>query len=162
MWFREVSDLRQAAAAVRRARCGRIAMADQRFVSVQLRPWPKLVSLPEVWWGRRFHQRHPGDNCWLYYHQPWRLPNFLALTYVVSGGDATLGTFHGALVILDEIARLKQSDAIVCDVTNRRISDRLLSRWGWEPHVLHSRRRHFIKRFYGVYPECRLADYGVR
>jgi hypothetical protein len=58
-------------------------------------------------------------------------------------------------LVLDEIARIKQTDAIVCDVRNARISDRLLRRWGWESHVPQSRRRHFIKRFYGEYPDTR-------
>jgi hypothetical protein len=53
---------------------------------------------------------------------------------------------------LDEIARIKGIDALVCEAWNLRLSDRLLRRCGWERHVLHSRRRHFIKRFYGRYP----------
>ena len=60
-----------------------------------------------------------------------------------------VGSF--ALLVLDEIAKLKRTDAIVCEVSNWRISDRLLTRWGWESHLGESRRRHFIKRFYGDY-----------
>ena len=55
--------------------------------------------------------------------------------------------------MLDEIARIKGTDAIVAELSNLRISDRLARRWGWEPHVPSSRRRHYIKRFYGSYPE---------
>jgi hypothetical protein len=57
--------------------------------------------------------------------------------------------------VLDEVARLKASDAILCDVWNWRISDRLLARWGWQPHKPDRWHRHFIKRFYGVYPPRR-------
>ena len=35
----------------------------------------------------------------------------------------------------------------------RRISSRLAQRWGWEAHKPSRWRRHFIKRFYGSYPE---------
>ena len=61
------------------------------------------------------------------------------------------------LVILDEIARLKGTDAIVAEVRNLRISERLLRRWGWESHMPTSRRRHYIKRFYGTYPDPQAA-----
>ena len=64
-----------------------------------------------------------------------------------------LSTFYAATLILDEIARLRDTNAIVCNVTNLRISDRLMLRWGWEKHCQHWAGRHFIKRFYGRYPE---------
>jgi len=150
--FETVTDLKRQAHVLRRRRYGVVEIHDGRFVGVHLRPWPKAISLPEVWClGGRYHARAAGDRCWLYYNQPCRFPNFLALPYVVSSRGATLATFHGSLVVLDEIARVKQSDAILCDVTNARISVRLLARWGWEAHVPHSRRRHVIKRFYGQY-----------
>ena len=43
-------------------------------------------------------------------------------------------TFRAALVVLDAIAELKRTDAIVCDAANMRLSDRLMERLGWEPH----------------------------
>jgi hypothetical protein len=61
------------------------------------------------------------------------------------------------MTVLQEIARIKRTDAIVCDVTSSRISDRLLARAGWERHCLASPRRHFIKRFYGEYPQPQAA-----
>jgi hypothetical protein len=54
--------------------------------------------------------------------------------------------------VLDEIARLKRSDALLCDVSNWRISERLMARFGWEPHCPSRWHRHYIKRFYGEYP----------
>ena len=152
--FTTVTDLERDADVLRRRRYGMIEMARGRLVGIHLRPWPKLVSLPEIIWiGTPFHRKTDGDRCWLYYNQPFRHRNFLALPYVVSTAKGSLASFHGALIILDEIARIKRSDAILCDATNQRISDRLFKRWGWEPHLPNSRRRHFIKRFYGEYPE---------
>jgi hypothetical protein len=58
--------------------------------------------------------------------------------------------------VLDEIARIKRSDAILAHVSNPQISDRLMWRWGWERHLVQSSKRQFIKRFYGVYPESLL------
>ena len=102
--------------------------------------------------GRWRHGRRDGDFLRLYYNQPWRHSNFLAIKYAESTRQTSFGTLVRALAVLDEIARLKQSDALLCDATNTRITARALSRWGWEPHCPSRWHRHFIKRFYGRYP----------
>jgi hypothetical protein len=155
MWlpFQTVADLRRGADVLRRRPYGVIEMVDEHLAGIHLRPWPKLISVAEVWWlGGRFHRQARGNRCLLYYNQPLGFRNFLTLKYVVSSGGTTLRTFRGALLVLDEIARLKRSDAALCEASNLRISDRLLRRWGWQRHVPDSDRRHFIKRFYGDYP----------
>ena len=139
---------------VRRRRYGMIEVVDERLVAIHLRPWPKMVSLAEVCWqGGRFHRSARGNRCLLYYNQPWRHERFLALKYAISSSQTTFKTIRCALLVLDEIARLKSTDAIVAEVSNRRITDRMMERFGWEPQLLGHRRRHFIKRFYGQYPE---------
>ena len=151
--FVVVTDLAAGAELLRRRRYGVIEVADERLLRVCLRPLPKLGSWLETkLQGQWQHRRQRGNYCRLYYNQPRSASRFLALTYVVSTRGATLATFRGALSVLDEIARLKQSDALVCDVANARISDRLLSRWGWSPLAARRWQRHYIKRFYGVYP----------
>jgi hypothetical protein len=148
-----VHDFQAGAEILRRRPYGVIEAVDGRLQAVHLRPWPKIISAAEIsFLGRRYHRTASGNRCLLYYNQPRSCPNFLALKYIVSSFYGTLGTFRCALVVLDEIARLKQTDAIVCELANLRISDRLATRWGWQRHVERSRRRHFIKRFYGVYP----------
>jgi hypothetical protein len=139
--------------ALRRARYGVIETVAGRLMAIHLRPWPKIVSALEIEWiGRRWHERRPGDRCLLYYAVPRRFPNYLAVKYIVSQRDCMLATLHRACEVLDAVAEVKGSDAILCDVWNRRISDRLLARWGWEPHKPGGWHRHFIKRFYGSYP----------
>ena len=151
--FETVDCLHSGADVLRRRRYGVIEMADEQLVAVHLRPWPKSVSLLEIaWLGRRMHRYRRGNRCLLYYNQPLRFPNFLVLKYAVSHHGTSLKTFRGSLTVLDEIARIKRSDAALTEVSNLRISDRLLRRWGWERHVLQSRRRHYIRRFYGEYP----------
>ena len=59
---------------------------------------------------------------------------------------------YAAMRVLDEIARIKRTDAVVSEAFNWRISGRLAERWGWERHKPSRWRRHFIKRFYGSYP----------
>ena len=42
-----------------------------RLAAIHLRPWPKLVSLPElVPLGPRYHPAGTADRCLLYYNQP--------------------------------------------------------------------------------------------
>jgi hypothetical protein len=136
-----------------RGRYGVIETAGGRLVAVHLRPWPKLVSWPELWpVGSSYHARGAADRCLLYYNQPRRFANFLALRYMASTADTSYATFRAALVALDALAELKRTDALVCDAANMRISDRLLARFGWEAHKPQRWRRNFIKRFYGVYP----------
>ena len=81
------------------------------------------------------------------------MPNFLALAYALSARETSMRTVRVGLDVLDEIARLKTSDALLCDAGNWRISQRFMRRWGWEPHCPTAWwHRHFIKRFYGAYP----------
>lgn len=154
-WFEAVYDLQsdQALETLRLRRFGVIEVASGELKCVRFRPWPKEISLPEAWIaGNWSHRRAHGNRCWLYYNQPWGHTNFLALKYIVSSHGCTLNTFCLSLKVLDEIARLKRTDAIVCHVTNDRITDCYLQRLGWERHLENSSRRHFIKRFYGRYP----------
>ena len=138
---------------LRRRRFGVIAMCNGRLAAVKLRPYPKFVSHWEAQWiGGWFHSHALGDRCWLYYNQPWGSPNYLALQYLVSTSQCSLASARGALAILDWIAQLKQSSAIVCQ-GNDHFDERLPQRWGWEPHMLDFPGKHFIKRFYGDFSQ---------
>ncbi|MGA2034681.1 MAG: hypothetical protein ABSG68_20730 [Thermoguttaceae bacterium] len=151
--FQSVTDLDAGADLLRRRRYGVIEIADGQLRRVLLRPWPKIASMPEILlWGRWYHRYYPGDCVRLYYNQPRRFPNFLAVTYVVSAAGGSFASVCRAQAVLHEIARIKQSDALLCDVGNWRISRKMLARWGWEPHCPSPWHRHYIKRFYGSYP----------
>lgn len=151
--FETITNLRDGADALARRRYGVIEVIDGRLAAIHLRPFPKIISLPEALWLGSWHHRFlTGNRCWLYYNQPLGHSNFLAIKYMISARDCTFATARAAMIVLEEIARIKRSDAALCDVSNQRISARLLAREGWEQHCLSSPRRHFIKRFYGEYP----------
>jgi hypothetical protein len=152
--FASIADLTHNAEALIRHRYGVIEVVDGQFQRVLIRPWPKILVGPEVlWFGQWLHQRRRGDRLLIYYNQPRRFSNYLALAYAFSSQKTWMRTIRVGLEALDEIARLKQSDALLCDVGNWRISDRFMRRWGWEPHCPRSWwHRHYIKRFYGTYP----------
>ncbi|HZZ71196.1 MAG TPA: hypothetical protein VFE24_03030 [Pirellulales bacterium] len=150
--FETITDLKAHAAAIQSRRFGVIEFAGGKWIGVRLRPFPKFASVLQVAWGGWTHARVGGDGCRLFYNQPRGCSNFLSLKYIVSGKGTSFASFRGCLEVLDEIARIKRADAIVCDAANFRISDRLLARWGWEPHCPSRWHRNFIKRFYGSYP----------
>lgn len=154
LWFATITEFdAPAIEALQRRRYGVIETAGGQVVAIHLRPWPKLLSWPEIWpTAGRYHARGGADRCLLYYNQPRGHANFLALKYIVSTAGTSYATFRAALIELDRLAELKRSDAILCDAANTRLSDRLLARFGWEPHAPGRWRRNFIKRFYGVYP----------
>lgn len=131
-----------------RRRMGKIITEGGQVLAITGRWWPYSANLARVWWDQRFGSLR-GNRCELYYHQSG---GFLTLSYVHSGPGTTLSTLYAATLVLDEIARLKSSVAIVCHVTNRRISNRFFHRWGWQEHCLAWSGRHFIKRFYDGYP----------
>lgn len=148
-----ITDLNADSERLERRSHGIIVTSAGRLEAIHLRPWPKLVSLPEIWpVGPRYHARGSGDRCRLYFNQPRRMPNFLALKYVVSTEGTSYATCLAALAVLDAVAQIKGSDAIVCDAANFRLSDRLLARLGWQPHKPQRWHRNYIRRFYGTYP----------
>ena len=152
-FFETVTDLRSGTELLVRRSYGVIEMADGVLRRVRFRPYPKIISSPEMaLFGSRFHGKARGDRLWLYYNQPRRFSNFLVLKYVVSARETSLGSLTRALDALDYIARLKRSDALLCEAANWRVSTELIARWGWTPHCASRWHRHYIKRFYGVYP----------
>ncbi len=160
--FEKVTNLRADADVLAARRYGMIEVVSGSLVAVHLRPFPKMISLPEfVSVSRRYHARGRADRCLLYYNQPRRFPNYLAIRYVVSTRGTSFGTCRRALEVLEEIARIKRSDALLCDVASNRISDRLMRRWGWEAHKPQRWHRNFIKRFYGSYPTDSIRNTSV-
>lgn len=132
-------------------RAGCISTESGRLQHVERRWFAYKASRLRVWWDTlRRPTRH--RRCEIYFHRHRRNPEFLVLGYVGSDRRASLASLYCGLLALDEIARLMHCQAIVAEVSNSRLSDRLLRRWGWQQHCLHWRGRHFIKRFYGTYP----------
>ncbi|MFK8111731.1 MAG: hypothetical protein AB8B91_06000 [Rubripirellula sp.] len=152
-----LSDPRQGEGEIRRWRCGRIVMQAGRLVEIQRRLACGSVSVAQVWWQSKYG-RNDDDICWLDYHQPFGMSAFLALDYVRSGTRSGYKTFIGACHVLDQIARIRGTSAIVAHVTNGNISDRLLERTGWEQHLAHWKGRHWIRRFYDGYPDPSQID----
>ncbi|MDZ4818389.1 MAG: hypothetical protein SGJ20_05390 [Planctomycetota bacterium] len=152
--FQTINDLSDPVQAeiARQRRYGVIEMVDGQLVGIHFRPFPKQVTIWQALLvGQWCHKYRAGDRCRLYFNQPLRHPNYLSLKYVLSNRDTKLASALGALRVLDEVARIKQSDAILADAANLRISPRLLNRLGWERHTASRWHRNYIRRFYGQY-----------
>jgi hypothetical protein len=151
--FHKIHDFDHERSRLTRARYGVIEIRNGKLDAIYLRPFPTIVSRFTVLLsGNSFHRSRAGDVCYLYYNQPIGYANFLALKYAVSSHECTMASINAALIVLDEIARLKQTDALLCDAANLRFSPRMLQRYGWEPHAPSRWHNHHIRRFYGVYP----------
>ncbi len=167
--FQSITDVTTDWQVVCNRRYGVIEVVDQQLKAIHFRPYPKLVSVSEIrWaelWKERFQSKRPhsnssnstqpgsDDRVLLYFNQPIMHTKFLALKYFVSDYRATLASIAVCLSVLDWVAKTKKTDAIVSEISNKRIKDRHLQHFGWEQHLPNSRKRHWIKRFYGVYPD---------
>ncbi|MGI9429829.1 MAG: hypothetical protein ACR2NM_14295 [Bythopirellula sp.] len=155
--WQTVADWESGIEIIRRRNYGVIETSAGRWVALHFRPWPKLVAWPEILpVGPTYHARGQADRCLLYFNQPRSCPNYLALKYLVSTQGTSYTTARAALTTLDAIAALKGSDAILCDAFNKRLSERMLQRFGWEAHKPQRWHRNYIKRFYGEYPTLSL------
>src|SRR3990170_6026164 len=94
--FEKIDDFDSGRERIRARRYGVIETVGGQLRAVHLRPWPKLVALPELWplLGPRYHGRGAPDRCLLYYNQPWRMPQFLALKYIVTTSGTSYGTIR--------------------------------------------------------------------
>ncbi len=148
--FRYIVDLERQRQELLVGRYGVIHVAQGRLEQITLRPWPKLVTLWEsLVWGEYSHRQRRGDCCRLFYNQPRGSEQYLALKYIHTQRGTSVRSFQKALSILDQIAQIKGTDALVCEAANLRLNPRLMERYGWEQHTASP--RNYIKRFYGNY-----------
>ncbi len=152
--FESVFDLESGQAAIRRRAYGIIEVNAGRLSRIAFRPWPKIFTADDVLVRSQFsHRWLVRDACRVYFNQPLAHQRYLAIKYIISNFGTQLTTLRCAMLVADEVARIKRVDAIVCHVASSNISDRLMKRLGWARHLENSPRRQFIKRFYGKYPQ---------
>lgn len=141
-----ITDFKSQLDRVKSLRCGRIEVSEGRVIAIHPRRSIATASLMGVWWdifaGRGNHSR-----CEIDFHIPRGMPAFITLDYIRAGRSAGYASFRRCVQTLEQIARLKGSHAIVANVTNPMITDRLLTRLGWQQHCLDWRGRHWIRRF---------------
>ncbi|MEZ6078739.1 MAG: hypothetical protein R3C56_24620 [Pirellulaceae bacterium] len=112
-----VTDVAASVELLRVRRSGRIVTQAGRLQAVYGRWWPYTGNLLQAKWDALLRPV-ASDRCELFYHQAGAEGGFLTLSYVRSGKGTSPTTCYAASLVLDEIARLKQTSAMVCHVTN--------------------------------------------
>src|SRR4051812_49135807 len=93
--IQSIGDLAAGCDNIRAHRYGVIETADGELRAVHLRLWPKLLATPDLFpLGPRYHRRGEADRCLLYFNQPRRMSNFLALKYIVTTFGTSFRTFR--------------------------------------------------------------------
>jgi len=126
-------------------RYGEVVLRNGRAVSIQARWWPRWGTV----WGAmvdRVVRSLPEDECRFYYSFPRSAPGYMSLLYVHAGEKTYYRTFHQGIVAIDAIAGLHKARAIVCQVTNDRLNDRMMTRWGYVKHAENLGDNHYIRR----------------
>ncbi len=124
---------------------GELELFDGNLLRIYPRWWPRIASEWESFRDST-NRSLPTDFCRAYYAFPRRAPGFMSVLYARSGPNTQYKTLYRAVVVMDEIARLRGSDAIVCQTINLRASERLMNRWGYVRHALALGDNHYIKR----------------
>lgn len=124
---------------------GEIELSDGKLLRIRPRWWPRFGSHWESLQDS-YVRALPEGLLRAYYAFPWRAPGFLSVLYAQGGPKTQYKTIARAVAVMDEIAGLRNSQAIVCQVVSNLASERLMLRWGYVPHASSLGDNHYIKR----------------
>ena len=124
---------------------GELEFCDGRLISIRPRWWPRIGSTWESMQDS-YLRNVPNKVLIAYYAFPLRSPGFMSVLYAHSGPETQYKTILRAVLTVDEIARLRNAQAIVCQTVSARATERLMSRWGYVRHAITLGNNHFIKR----------------
>ncbi len=128
-----------------RWRFAQLEIAGGSLGSIRGRWWPMIASE----WGAysdQYFRPLPVDTCRLYYAFFRRSRGYMTLNYAHSGPNTSYGTIYRAMQVVDQIAAIWNAEGIVCHVTNRRGTERLMNRWGYQQHAPNLGPGNYIKR----------------
>ena len=161
-WLPEtITDFDAGRERIRTRRYGVIETVGGRLAAIHLRPWPKLVALPEIVpLDPRYHAAGDGRP----------LPAVLQPAVA----DAELSGARSTSSRPPAPATPRFAPPSRCSTRSPRSSgptpssatpatcgstDRVMRRFGWEPHKPQRWHRNYIRRFYGSYPgSCHRAE----
>ena len=124
---------------------GELELSDGKLLRIYPRWWPRIASQWESFQDS-YIRNLSADFCRVYYAFPRRAPGFMSVLYARSGPKTQYKTLYRAVTVTDAIARLRNSDAIVCQTISPHASERLMNRWGYVRHAFVLGDNHFIKR----------------
>ena len=141
----KATSLAYSVARIRSWRYGEIEVVSGKLNAIYPRWWPKMAS---EWEAIRdlVLRPLPTDVCRVYYSFPLRSPGFMAVLYAHSGPNTRFNTLRRGVSSVDEIAAIWDVQAIVCEATNKRLTERLLNRLGYVRHATSLGKNNYIKR----------------
>lgn len=148
-WLPSVASIDHHASEISRWRYGTVLLRNGKLIAIQARWWPRWGTVFGAMMDRVVRTL-PEDECRFYFAFPRSAPGFMSLLYVHAGEKTTYQTFHQGIASIEAIARLRRSHAIVCQVTNDRLSERMMNRWGYVKHAPHLGPDHYICRLQSV------------
>ena len=143
--LRPVHAIDENADSLRSWRYGEIELSDGKLVAIYPRWWPRLGSRWESYQDS-YNRKLPVDVCRVYYSFPLRAPGYMSVLYAHSGSSTRYKTIRRAVLVIDAIAVLNSSNAIICQIINERGTERLMKRWGYVRHATSLGDNHYIKR----------------
>ena len=120
-------------------------VVDGSCLTIQKRLWPRIASSFDVFWDEKISAGE-CNSCGVFFSFPKSAPGFMTVNYLRTGPNTEYRILARAKKIVDQIAISRNCQAIVCQVISRRISERLLQRWGYVPHAKSLGNGHFIRR----------------
>ena len=124
---------------------GELELFNGKLLGIYARWWPRIGSQWEAFQDS-YRRTLPEDHCRVYYAFPRSAPGFMSVLYARSGPNTQYKTLYRAVVVMDEIAMLRESNAIVCQAIGPRTTERLMNRWGYVSHAPALGDNHYIKR----------------
>jgi hypothetical protein len=140
-----VTDVSESAYQIKSWHYGEIELREGKLHRIYPRWWPRIGSAWESMVDS-YIRRLPEDHCRVYYAFPLRSPGFMSVLYAYSGPRTSYKTLLRGVTAVEEIARLRNVQAIVCQATNPRLNERLMSRLGYVRHAHSLGSNHYIKR----------------
>ena len=126
-------------------RYAEVVLRKGHFVAIYPRWWPRIASHWDAWKDSYLRPLN-REECRVYYSFPMGSPDYMAINYVVAGPSTSYSTLMRAMMTINTIATSRNASGIVCQATNSRLTERLMSRWGFEKHALSLGDDHYIKR----------------
>jgi hypothetical protein len=120
-------------------------LVNDSNVTVQKRMWPRIASSFDVFWDEKFAVGE-SNSCRVFFSFPKRASGFMTINYFRTGPNTEYRIIARAATMVEQIAISRGCQGIVCQVISRRISTRLLLRWGYVPHAKSLGNGHFIRR----------------
>jgi hypothetical protein len=145
LFLPHVTRLESCESQIARWRYGEVETCEGQVTGLYARWWPRIGSELDVAMDNYLSQLRE-NSARFYYAFPLRSPGYMTILYAHSGPRTSYATLYRGIETMDAIAKLRRTNAIVCQATNAKLEERTMNRWGYVRHALALGDNHYIKR----------------